>query len=62
MMTNNGYQIRIHECGILIPVAYFWVNSTGCSDEFHVVFKHTQNLENLYVENFEGKTAYLLPS
>ena len=26
------------------------------------VFKHFQNLEDLYVEYFEGKTAYLLLS
>ena len=25
----------------------FWVNSTGCSGEFRVVFKYFQNLENL---------------
>ena len=28
----------------------------GCSDEFHVVVKHFQNLENLDFEHFEGKT------
>ena len=33
-----------------------------CSDEFHGLFKHFQNLENLYVEHYEGETAYLLPS
>ena len=31
----------------IIFVAYFWVYSTGCSGEFHVVFKHFQNLESL---------------
>ena len=42
-----------HECGVFVSVAYFWAYSTGCSDEFHVVFKHFQNFENLYVEHFE---------
>ena len=37
------------------------VQPMGCSDEFHGVFKHFQNLENLYVEYYEVKTAYLLP-
>ena len=27
---------------------------------FYDVFKHFQNLENLYVEHYERKTAYLL--
>ena len=26
-----------------------------------IVYKHFQNLENIYVEHYEGKTAYLLP-
>ena len=38
------------------------VQQAGCSDEFYDVLKHFQNLENLYVEHYEEKTAYLLPS
>ena len=49
IMTNNSYKIRNHECGVFISVSYFWVNSRCCSDGFHVVFKHFQNLEYLYV-------------
>ena len=48
VMTNNSYKIRIlYEYGVFVSVAYFWVNSAGCSGEFYVVFKHFQNLENL---------------
>ena len=32
---------------VSLSVANFWVNSTGCSGEFHVVFKDLQNLEKL---------------
>ena len=32
---------------------------TGYSDEFHVVFKHFQNLENLYVEHFKGQKLHI---
>ena len=41
-MTKYEY----YECGVIVYVAYFWVNSAGCSGEFHVVFKHFENLEN----------------
>ena len=42
-----AYQILFDTiCFLLLSVAYFWVNSIGCSVEFHVVFKHFQNLEN----------------
>ena len=33
--------------GVFVSVAYFWVNSADCSDEFDVAFKHFENLENL---------------
>ena len=46
-MSNNSDKIRIYECGVFVPVAYFLVNSPGCSHEFHVAFKHFENLENL---------------
>ena len=62
IMTNNSYEIRLSWVWCFIFVAYFWVSSTGCSYEFHGVFKHFQNLENLYVDYYEAKTAYLLPS
>ena len=37
-----------HDCGDFVTAT--WVNSTGCSGEFHVVFKHFQNLENLILK------------
>ena len=47
-MTKKEY----YEFGVLVSVvvAYFWVNSTGCSDEFHVFFKHFENLKNLILK------------
>ena len=44
-MANNSDKIRIFcECGGFVSVAYFTVNSAGYSDEFHVAFKHSENL------------------
>ena len=47
-MTKKEY----YECGVLVSVvvAYFWVNSAGCSDKFHVVFKHFENIKNLILK------------
>ena len=53
--TNNSYKISKLWVWCFDLCCLFWVNSTGYSDEFHVVFKHFQNLENLDVEHFEGK-------
>ena len=44
-----------HECGAFVSVVYFWVISTGCSGEFHVVFKHFQNVENLILKILKEK-------
>ena len=38
-----------------LSVAYFWVNSAGSSGEFHVVFKHFENLENLILKILNAK-------
>ena len=46
-MSNNSDKIRIYVCGVFVSVAYLLVNSAGCSHEFHVAFKHFENLENL---------------
>ena len=46
IMTNNSDKIRILWVWCFSSVAYFWVNSAGCSGEFNV-FKHFGNLENL---------------
>ena len=35
-MTNNSD--KINKRGVFVSVAYFWVNSTGFSGAFHVVF------------------------
>ena len=40
-------------------VAYFWVNSIGCSGEFHVVFKHFQNFRNLILNILKKKWLHL---
>ena len=31
---------QCHECGAAVSAANLWVNSTGCSGQFHVVFEH----------------------
>ena len=41
-MTSNSEQYYEN-----IFVVYFAVNFAGCSDEFHVFFKHFENLQNL---------------
>ena len=46
IMTNNNDKIVILYMRCFLSVPYFQVNSTGCSGEFRVVFKHFQNLEN----------------
>ena len=43
-ITNSG-KIRIWV--VFSSVVYFWVNSTGCSGEVHILFQHFQTLENL---------------
>ena len=44
-MTSNSEEY--YECGVFVFVVYFAVNFAGCSDEFHVFFKHFENLQNL---------------
>ena len=43
-----------HECSVAVSVAYFRVNSTGCSGEFHVL-QHFQNLKNLILKILKEK-------
>ena len=45
-MTNYSDKKEYNECGVSVFVAYFLVNSAGCSGELHVVFKHFENLES----------------
>ena len=61
IMTNNSDKIRILWVWCFSSVAYFWVNSAGCSGEFNV-FKHFGNLENLILNilKLKKKNAYLL--
>ena len=47
-MTNNSVKIRISSVWCFYLCYLFLVYSTGCSGEFHLVFKHCQNLENLF--------------
>ena len=54
-MTKYEY----YECGVFVSVAYFWVNSAGCSGEFHVVFKYFENLEN-FIWTFLRKNCIFL--
>ena len=55
IVTNNSDKIRISRisCGVFVFVA-------GCYGEFHAVFKHFQNLENLILKILKEK-LYLLP-
>ena len=60
IMANNSDKIRIFcECGGFVSVAYFTVNSAGYSDEFHVAFKHSENLENLILNILKEKLHIL---
>ena len=47
IMTKNSDKIRILWVWCFVSLAYFWVDSAGCSGEFHVVSKHFKNLEKL---------------
>ena len=47
IVTNSSDKLEYYDWDVFVSVAYFWVNSTGCSGEFHVAFEHFQNLENL---------------
>ena len=49
-MTKYEY----YEYDVFVSAAYFWVNSAGCSSEFHV-FKHFENLENLFLKILKEK-------
>ena len=40
---------------VFFSLLLFKVNSTGCPGEFHVVFKHFQNLENLILNILKEK-------
>ena len=53
-MTNSD-KIRILWVWCFVSAAYFWVNSAGWSREFHVVFKHFENLENLILNILKQK-------
>ena len=47
-MTDIPHNIRIPRvCRADFPIASFWVNSTGCSGEFHVLFGHFEDLKSL---------------
>ena len=39
------------EFGVALSFVYFWVNSTGCSGEFHVAFKHFAKSEQSHLEH-----------
>ena len=54
IITNNSDK-KYYECGVFASVAYFYINSAGCSGEFCVVFKHFQNLENLILNILKKK-------
>ena len=51
VVTKSAY----HQCGVFVSVAYFRVNLAGCSGEFHIVFKHFENLKNLILNVLKEK-------
>ena len=55
IMTNNSDKIGILWAWCFCLCCLFLVNSAGCSGEFHVVFKHFENLEN-FIWNILKKT------
>ena len=57
MVTTKEY----HRCSDTVSVANFWANSTGCPGEFHVAFKHFQNLKNLMMNILIEKLTFYCP-
>ena len=55
IMTSNSDKIRMSCVWCFWLYCCFWVNSTPCSGEFHAVFKHFQNLENLILNILKKK-------
>ena len=52
---------RNNECGAAFSVTNFGVNSAGCSDKFHVVFEHFEDLKHLILNILKEKlTIYPL--
>ena len=59
MAKKSTQKFKYYERDLFVSVAYFWVISTGSSGEFHVVFKHFENLENL-IWNILMKELHIL--
>ena len=53
MVTNKN----IIGVVLIIPVANFWVNSTSCPGEFHVVFQHFQDVKNVMLNILKEKLS-----
>ena len=50
---------KYHDFGAVATVANFWINSTNCSDEFHVIFKHFEKEKKMnIVEGFFTLKSY----
>ena len=44
-----------HKCGAVFPSANFWVNTWGCSDEFHVAFDYFEDLKKFILNILKEK-------
>ena len=37
---NKQWVQEYNECGVVVSIFNFWVNSADCCSEFHVAFEH----------------------
>ena len=60
IITNNSDKIKISWASWICfcLCCLFWVNSTGCSGEFHVAFKRFQILEILILNFWNKKCIF----
>ena len=49
--------LEYNEYDAFFPIASFWVNSTGCSGEFHVVYLTIWRSKKKHFEQFQRKSA-----
>ena len=58
IMTNVVTTQEYHECGVVVFLTYFCVNSTCCSGQFHVNSKHFKKLKNLALNILKEKKLH----
>ena len=61
-IINHVRNYNENECCAVSPVANFWVKSTSCSGESHVVFEHFEHSQKSHFEYFEREVSWSLAS